>query len=79
MSPENENVKPGDDEQEEEFVAVEDEPGKEDQRVGEDEDEGEGEGEGEEGEQQDERLAGDQETDDDKKERRRSENKLFHQ
>lgn len=69
MAVKNEDVKPGDDEQEEEFVAVED------AKPGEGEGDDEGEGEGEEGEQQDERLAGDQETDDDKKERRRSENK----
>lgn len=69
MAPENKDAKPGDDEQEEEFVAVEDEPGK-DQRVGDDD-----EDEGEEGEPQDERLAGDQEDPDDKKTRRKSENK----
>lgn len=72
MSPENENVKPGDDEQEEEYVAVEEEPGK-DQVDDDDLDEDEGE------EQQDERLAGDQEGEEDKKERRRSENKTRRQ
>ena len=77
MSPENENVKPEDDEQEEEFVAVEDEPAA--GQVSDDEDEGEGEGEGEGEQQDDERLAGDQEDDDDKKSRRRSENKTRRQ
>ncbi len=76
MSPENEHVEKLDDEQEEEFVAVEDESGKGDQRVGDDD---EGEGEGEEDQQGDERLAGDQEDDDDKKERRRGENKTRRQ
>ena len=74
MSPENENVKPGDDEQEEEYVAVEEEPGK-DQRVGDDDEHEEEEEEG----QQDERLAADQEGEEDKKERRRSENKTRRQ
>ena len=46
MATENKDAKPGDDEQEEEFVAVEDEPGK-DQRVG-DDDKDEDEGEEEE-------------------------------
>ncbi len=75
MPPDKEVVKT--DEEEEEFVAVEDEPGKETQQAaaGDDEhEEGEDEGEGE-GEGQDERLAADQEDEDDKKERRRSENK----
>ena len=69
MSPENEDVKPGDDEQEEEFVAVEEPEGK----VDDDDLDDDGEGE------QDERLAGEQETDDDKKERRRGENKTRRQ
>lgn len=69
MSPENEDVKPGDDEQEEEFVAVEEPEGKVDDDDLDDDDGG----------QQDERLAGEQETDDDKKERRRGENKTRRQ
>lgn len=67
MSGENEDVKPG--EEEEEFVAVE-EPV--DQKLADDDDDYEEE-------PQDERLAGDQEADDDKKERRRSENKTRRQ
>jgi hypothetical protein len=59
-----------DDEQEkEEFVAVEEEP--EDAPADDEEQEGEGDGDGEE----DERLAADQDDDDDKKARRRTENK----
>jgi hypothetical protein len=69
MSPENEDVKPGDDEQEEEFVAVEEPEGKVDDDDLEDDD----------GQQQDERLAGDQEDPEDKKDRRRSENKTRRQ
>ena len=68
MSPENEKVET--DEQEEEFVVVEDKP------EGAPTEEEEPEGEGEE---QDERLAGDQEDEDDKRERRRSENKTRRQ
>jgi hypothetical protein len=71
MSPENEKVEIEDDEQEEEFVAVEIPEG----QVDDDEhDEGD-----DDGEQQDERLAGDQEDPDDKKDRRRSENKTRRQ
>lgn len=76
MAPENEAVTT-DEEQEEEFVAVEQKPGKDNQLAADAElehEEGEGEEEGEE-EEQDERLAADQEDEDDKKERRRSENK----
>jgi len=73
MSPENENVKPGDDEQEEEFVAVE-EPSE--GQVDDDDLDDDGEGEGQ---QQDERLAGDQEEPEDKATRRRSENKTRRQ
>ena len=79
MSPENEDVKPGDDEQEEEFVAVEDPPAGGQVADDEGEAEGEGEGEGEEEGQQDERLAGDQEDEEDKKTRRRSENRTRRQ
>ncbi len=71
MSPENEKVEIEDDEQEEEFVAVEIPEG----QVDDDEhDEGD-----DDGEQQDERLAGDQEDPEDKKDRRRSENKTRRQ
>ncbi len=77
MPPDKEVVK-GDGEEEEEFVAVEDEPGKDTQQAaGDDTLDEELEEErlaGDEGEQ-DERLAADQEDEDDKKERRRSENK----
>ncbi len=71
MSPENEKVEIEDDEQEE-FVAVEIPEGQVDD--GEHEDEGD-----DEGEPQDERLAGDQEDPEDKQTRRRSENKTRRQ
>jgi len=77
MSPENEVVKT-DEEQEEEFVAVEEGSEGAPTDDGEQEEAGEGEGAGEgedEGEEQDERLAADQEDEEDKKARRRSENK----
>ncbi len=71
MSPENEKVEIEDDEHEEEFVAVEIPEG----QVDDDEhDEGD-----DDGEQQDERLAGDQEDPEDKQTRRRSENKTRRQ
>jgi hypothetical protein len=71
MSPENENIKPGDDEQEEEFVAVEDEAQLKADAEGDDDLDDDG--------QQDERLAGDQEDPEDKQTRRRSENKTRRQ
>jgi hypothetical protein len=72
MAPENKDVEKIDDEQEEEFVAVEEPEGK----VDDDDLDDDGEGEG----QQDERLAdGQEEDDDDKKERRRGENKTRRQ
>jgi len=73
MSPENEKVEIEDDEQEE-FVAVEIPEG----QVDDDEHGDEGDDD-DEGEKQDERLAGDQEDPDDKQERRRSENKTRRQ
>ena len=72
MSPENENIKPGDDEQEEEFVAVEDEAQLKADAEGDDDLD-------DDGQQQDERLAGDQEDPEDKQTRRRSENKTRRQ
>ncbi len=72
MPAENEKVEIEDDEQEE-FVAVEIPEGQVD------DDEHGDEGDDDEGEQQDERLAGDQEDPDDKQERRRSENKTRRQ
>jgi hypothetical protein len=69
MSPENDDIR--DDEQEEEYVAVE-EPLQEGDVDDDDEDLGEEEA-------QDERLAGDQEADEDKRERRRAENKTRRQ
>ena len=71
MSPENEHVEKLDDEQEEEFVAVEGEG-----PVGDDEHDDDFD---DDGEQQDERLAGDQEDPEDKQTRRRSENKTRRQ
>lgn len=69
MSPENEHVEKLDDEQEEEFVAVEIPEGEVDDGAPDDDEEG----------QQDERLAGDQEDPEDKTTRRRSENKTRRQ
>jgi len=71
MSPENEHVEKLDDEQEEEFVAVEGEG-----PVGDDEHDDDLD---DDGGQQDERLAGDQEDPEDKQTRRRSENKTRRQ
>ncbi len=76
MSPENEHVEKVDDEQEEEFVAVEEEVQPKADAEGDDDLEAELEHEQEE---QDERLAADQEGEEDKKERRRSENKTRRQ
>lgn len=74
MSPENEHVEKIDDDKDEEFVAVEIPEGQVDDGEADEHDEHD-----DDGEQQDERLAGDQETDDDKQTRRRSENKTRRQ
>ncbi len=80
MSPENEDVKPGDDEQEEQFVAVEDPPAGQQQAADDkdgdrDDDDHDDDGEGD-GEQGDQRLAADQDDDEgDKRGSRKSENK----